>query len=199
MKDYEKILEIAAANQGIFKTKMIVDAGIRKERIRELLEQGEIKRIGHGFYMTLEASRDDYFEIQERVPRAIFSYETAAYLLGMTRSRPEQYCCTVPRGYNTSKLKLNQSLKYHYVLQELYEIGLMTMSSPEGNDIMVYDRERTICDFIRHRNRISPELYSEVLNYYFKSKDKDIRKLAKYGKQFHVSQEIALYIDVLYY
>ena len=85
------------------------------------------------------------------------------------------------------------------MLQELYEIGLMKMSSPEGNDITVYDRERTICDFIRHRNRISPELYSEVLNSYFKSKEKDIRKLAKYGKQFHVSQEIALYIDVLYY
>ena len=199
MNDYEKILEIAAANQGIFKTKMIVDAGIRKEKIRELLEQGEIKRIGHGFYMMLEARRDDYFEIQERVPRAIFSYETAAYLLGMARRKPERYCCTVPRGYNTSKLKLNQSLKYHYVLQELYEIGLMSMSSPEGNDIIVYDRERTICDFIRHRNRISPELYSEVLNSYFKSKEKDIRKLAKYGKQFHVSQEIALYIDVLYY
>ena len=33
----------------------------------------------------------------------------------------------------------------------------------------------------------------------FKSEEKDIRKLAKYGKQFRISQEIALYIDVLYY
>ena len=199
MSDYQKILEIAEANQGIFKTKMIVEAGIRKEKIRELLEQGEIKRIGHGYYMIVAAKCDDYYEIQERVPKAIFSYETAAYLWGMTKEQTEYYVCTVPRGYNTSKLKLNQSVKYHYVLQEMYKTGLTKLDSPKGNEIVLYDRERTICDFIRHRNRIHPQVYSEVLNYYFKSKEKDIRKLAKYGKQFHVSQEIALYIDVLYY
>ena len=88
MKDYEKILEIAAANQGIFKTKMIVDAGIRKERIRELLEQGEIKRIGHGFYVIAGAERDEFYEIQERIPKAIFSYETAAYIWGMSSKSP---------------------------------------------------------------------------------------------------------------
>lgn len=199
MNDYDKIFEMASGNQGIFKTKMVVDAGIRKERIRELLEKGEIKRIGHGFYIVAGTCRDDYFEIQERVPRSIFSYETAAYLWGMTTKCPEEFCCTVPRGYNTSKLKLNQKVKYHYVLQELYEIGCTNLISPQGNNLAIYDRERTICDFIRHRNRIHPQVYSEVLNTYFKSEEKDIRKLAKYGKQFHVSQEIELYIDVLYY
>jgi len=199
MSDYDKILKIANENQGIFKTKMIVDAGIRKERIRDLLDQGEIKRIGHGFYIVAGAKKDDYYELQERVPRAIYSHETAAYLWGMSKCVPGNFVCTVPRGYNTSKLKLNQYAKYHYVLQELYDIGLTYIKSPDGNEIALYDRERTICDFIRHRNRISSQIYSEVLNTYFKSKEKDIRKLAKYGKQFHVSQEIALYIDVLYY
>ena len=125
MNDYDKIFEIASRNQGIFKTKMVVDAGIRKERIRDLLEQGEIKRIGHGFYIVAGTRRDDYFEIQERVPRAIFSYETAAYLWGMTKKCPERFHCTVPRGYNTSKLKLNQPIKYHYVLEEIYQIKLL--------------------------------------------------------------------------
>ncbi len=198
MNDYDKIIEIAEANQGIFKTKMVVDAGIRKERIRELLEQGEIKRIGHGYYRVAGAKADDYYEIQERVPKSVFSYETAAYLWGMTKQKPEIYTCTVLRGYNTSKLKLNQRLKYHYVLTELYEVGLTKITSPKGNEIQLYDRERIICDFIRHRNRMNPQIYSEVLNYYFKSKEKDIRKLAKYGKIFHVSEEIALYVDVLY-
>ena len=198
MNDNEKILEIAEENRGIFKTIMVVDAGIRKERIRELLDQGEIKRIAHGYYRIAGAKADAYYEIQERVPKAIFSYETAAYLWGMVKKKPEQFCCTVPRGYNTSKLKLNQTIKYHYVVSELYELGITSFESPRGNEITIYDRERTICDFIRHRNRINPQIYSEVLNHYFKSKERDIRKLGKYGKQFHVSEEIALYVDVLY-
>ena len=198
MNDFEKILEIAEANQGILKTEMVVAAGIRKERLKDLLDQGEIKRIGRGFYKVAGAKNDSFYEIQKRVPKAIFSYESAAYLWGMTEEIGDIYNCTVPRGYNTSKLKLRQNIKYHYVLQELYEVGLTTMESPEGNEIQLYDRERTICDFIRHRNRMNPQIYSEVLNYYFKSNEKDLRKLAKYGKLFHVSQEIELYIDVLY-
>ena len=198
MNDFEKILEIAEANQGILKTEMVVAAGIRKERLKDLLDQGEIKRIGRGFYKVAGSKNDSFYEIQKRVPKTIFSYETAAYLWGMTDQVGESYNCTVPRGYNTSKLKLSHQMKYHYVLQELYEIGLTTKESPDGNEILLYDRERTICDFIRHRNRMNPQVYSEVLNYYFKSNEKDIRKLAKYGKLFHVSQEIELYIDVLY-
>ena len=198
MNDFEKILEIAEVNQGILKTEMVVAAGIRKERLRDLLDQGEIKRIGRGFYKVAGAKNDSFYEIQKRVPKVIFSYESAAYLWGMTEEIGDIYNCTVPRGYNTSKLKLRQNMKYHYVLQELYEVGLTTMESPEGNEIQLYDRERTICDFIRHRNRMNPQIYSEVLNYYFKSNEKDLRKLAKYGKLFHVSQEIELYIDVLY-
>lgn len=199
MTDCEKIIEIAKSNQNIFKTKMIVDAGIRKERIRELLEYGEIKRIGHGFYVLVGEKVDSYYELQQRIPKAVFSYETAAYLLGMTSINPQIINCTVPRGYNTSKLKMRQNIKFHYVLQDLYEIGLIKVMSSQGNEIEIYDRERTICDFIRHRNRMNPQVYSEVLNTYFKSEEKDIRKLAKYGKQFRISQEIALYIDVLYY
>lgn len=198
MNDFDKIYEIAELNQGIIKTEMVVTAGIRKERLKELLEQGEIERIGRGFYRVTGTKKDTFYEIQQRVPKAVFSYETAAYLWGMTETMGNIYNCTVQRGYNTSKLKLNQNMKYHYALKELYELGLTTIHSPEGNELQVYDRERTICDFIRHRSRMNPQIYSEVLNYYFKSNEKDIRKLAKYGKIFHVSQEIELYVDVLY-
>ena len=198
MNDFDKLYEIAESNQGIIKTEMVVAAGIRKERLKELLDQGEIKRIGRGFYRVTGAKKDSFYEIQLRVPKVIFSYETAAGLWGMTTSMGDIYHCTVPRGYNTSKLKLNQNTKYYYVLKELYEVGLTTINSPEGNELRVYDRERTICDFIRHRSRMNPQIYGEVLNHYFKSSEKDIRKLAKYGKLFHVSQEIELYVDVLY-
>lgn len=197
MNDYDKILEIARMNQNVFKTKMIVEAGIRKERIRELLERGEIQKIGPGFYCIYGETVNPYYEIQRRVPKAVFSYETAAYLWVMTKEIPDCFACTVPRGYNTSKLQLNQNVKYHYVLQDLYEEGLTILKTAEGYEIVLYDRERTVCDFIRHRRRISPEVYSEVLNSYFKSRDKDIRKLAKYGRLFHIAKELDLYIEVL--
>ena len=42
MTDYEKIEEIARKNNNVFKTQMVIEAGIRKEKIREMLESGLI-------------------------------------------------------------------------------------------------------------------------------------------------------------
>lgn len=82
-------------------------------------------------------------------------------------------------------------------MEPLYDIGLIEIVSPEGELVRVYDKERTICDFIRHRNRIDSKLYSEVLNSYFRSHDIDARKLARYGRIFHVSKELEMYMKVL--
>ena len=64
MTDYDKIVRIANENHNIFQTNMIVKAGIRKEKIRELLEIGRIKRIGRGLYAFNMKEVDEYYEGQ---------------------------------------------------------------------------------------------------------------------------------------
>ncbi len=103
MNDYEKILQIAKQNNGMFKTKMIVDAGIRKERLKKLLEIGEIKQICRGYYSLIDNKTNRYYEFQQRCPKSIFSYRTSAHLWGMTDTEPDTLDCTVPRGYNTTR------------------------------------------------------------------------------------------------
>lgn len=197
MNDNEKIIEIAIQNNNMFKTKTIVEAGIRKERIKEVLEAGLIQRIDHGYYTLANATVDSFYKIQQRHSKGVFSYATAAYLLEMIRNCPKTIDYTVPRGYNTSRLKIEPAIKYHYVLDNLYDIGLTEVVSPEGELVQVYDKERTICDFIRHRNRIDSKLYSKVLNSYFKSSDINPKRLLRYGKIFHITKELQLYMDVL--
>ena len=197
MSDYNKIIELAIQNNNIFKTKMVVEAGIRKERIKEMLDCGEIKRVAHGYYSLKDSFVDQFYSLQQRHSTGIFSYGTAAFLCGIIKKSPKTIDYTVPRGYNTSKLNIDDKLKYHYVLEPLYDIGLIEIVSPEGELVRVYDKERTICDFIRHRNRIDSKLYSEVLNAYFRSKDMDTKKLLRYGKIFRISKELQMYMEVL--
>jgi len=197
MSEKEKIIELAMQNNNVFKTKMIVEAGIRKERIKEVLEEGRIKRIAHGYYRLVNANIDSFYAIQQRHSKGVFSYGTAAYLLGMIGKCPKNIDYTVPRGYNTSRFKMDPAIKYHYVLDSLYDIGLTEVVSPEGELVHVYDKERTICDFIRHRNRIDPKLYCDVLNSYFKCNDINVKRLIRYGKIFRVTKELELYMDVL--
>ena len=113
MTDYEKIIEIANQNSNVFKTKMIVNAGIRKEKIKKMLESGIVERIGHGLYSLSREDRDEYYEFQQRCPKGIFSYGTSAYFWNLSDRVPNVLSCTVPRGYNTSRLKINTKVKYH--------------------------------------------------------------------------------------
>lgn len=197
MTDYVKIFEIARKNNNVFKTQMIIEAGIRKERIRELLERGQIEKLGHGLYSISSEDVDEYFEFQQKCPKGVFSYGTSAYFWNLSDRVPNVLSCTVPRGYNTSRLKIDTKVKYHYLPQDLYNIGIVEITSPQGAMVRVYDRERTICDLIRDRKKVDMQLYSNAMNVYFKSREKNIRRLMKYGKAFRITEEIEKYMEVL--
>ena len=96
MTDYEKIEEIARKNNNVFKTKMIIEAGIRKEKIREMLESGLVEKLGHGLYSLSKEDVDEYFEFQQRCQKGIFSYGTSAYFWNLSDRVPNVLSCTVP-------------------------------------------------------------------------------------------------------
>lgn len=176
---------------------MVVEAGIRKEKIREMLDCGLIERLGRGLYSLSKEDVDEYYEFQQKCPKAVFSYGTSAYFWNLSDRVPNVLNCTVPRGYNTSRLKIDTKVKYHYLPQDLYGIGIMEIVSPQGANIFVYDRERTICDLIRDRKKVDIQLYSNALNVYFKSGERDVRKLMKYGRIFRITEEVEKYMEVL--
>lgn len=197
MTDYERIIQIATQNNNVFKTKMITAEGIRKEKIKGLLEAGIIERIGYGIYALSKEDIDEYYEFQQKCPKGIFSYGTSAYFWNLSDRVPNVLSCTVPRGYNTSRLKIETKVRYHYIPKELYHMGITETTSPQGARVILYDRERTVCDFVRDRKNVDMQLFSVALNLYFKGREKNIRKLMKYGKVFRITEELEKYIEVL--
>lgn len=197
MTDYERIIKIASQNNNVFRTRMVVEAGIRKEKIRKMLEEGVIERLGRGIYSLSSVDVDEYYEFQQRCPKGIFSYGTSAYFLNLSDRVPNILNCTVPRGYNTSRLKIDTTVKYHYVPKILYDMGMIEILSPQGSKIWIYDRERTICDLVKDRKKVDMQLYSNALNVYFKSREKNVRRLMKYGKAFGITDELEKYMEVL--
>ena len=50
---------------------------------------------------------------------------------------PNVLSCTVPRGYNTSRLKIDTKVKYHYLPKDLYGIGIVEVISRRSKDSCV--------------------------------------------------------------
>ena len=99
---------------------------------------------------------------------------------------------------NVSRVKsINSNILFKYVNKEIYNTGKITSLSPFGREILLYDKERTILDLIKDKNRVDTQVFAESLKTYFSSKDKNILRLSTYAIQLGMENELRSYTEVL--
>ncbi len=194
---WNRIEEVAKVNNGFIQTAQIEELGISRPMLKKYSVAGKLERIRKGLYILAGELPDEYALLQLRSKYAVFSYGTALFLWNLSDRVPHVYDITLPRGANINSLKKDVSnLRCHYVQQEVYEIGITEIRSPQGATVKVYDRERCICDLIRDKDHVDMQLFTHAIKDYFKSKPNN-RKLLKYGRIFGIEEKIRTYMEVL--
>lgn len=194
---FEKIKEVGERNAGVVTTKQIEEAGIRRGLIKKFVEGGKLVKETKGLYLLTDEFPDEYVLLQKRSEKIVFSYGTALYLWGMSDRVPHNISVTVPQGFNATRItKDNTKIKFHYVQKKVWNLGITYTDTSLGNKVMLYDKERCICDLVMEKNEIDKQLYVQALKEYFKE-SYDVRKLMKYTKEFGIEEKIRDYMDVL--
>ncbi len=174
------------------------ELGYSRHNLSELTKNGKLERLRPGLYQLKGKVTDDFVLISSNSNRIIFSHQTALYLHDLSDRAPSVFHISVPQGYNASHIKKRyEDLQVHYVKKDLYELGTTEIKSPQGNLVPVYDVERTICDIIIDREKIDKQIFTEAIKRYFKSKNKNLRRLITYSRQFKIEDEIRKYLEVL--
>lgn len=174
------------------------EAGVSRTFLKSLVEEGFLDKESRGIYSLTDYFADEYKVIQMRSKKAIFSYGTALYLLGLSDRTPHFFDVSVPQGCNVSRIKKdNPTLRFHYVKKEWWNIGITSIRTPFGGMVNIYNKERCICDLIRNKNDVDIQLFTQALKDYFKQKC-DIRLLGKYGKVFGIENKVRTYVEVLH-
>jgi predicted transcriptional regulator of viral defense system len=192
----EKVQGILIDQNEILLTSDLAKFGIPRMYLSILAKNDEIQRISRGVYSAANYLVDEMVSIQARYKGAIFSHETALYLLELTDRTPLFYSVTVPAKYNTTPLKASGT-KVYIVNRSLYLLGLITTRSPHGNDIKTFNLERTICDVLRTSNKIDVQFVNEALKKYVVHKDRNIDQLYNYVSRFRIQRIIRTYIEIL--
>lgn len=84
-----------------------------------------LERSTRGVYILPERLDDEFFNLQNRFKKGVFSNGTALYLLGFSDRTPSRYDMTFPASYNTSSVK--NEVVAHRVKKELYEQGIISV------------------------------------------------------------------------
>lgn len=192
----EKIRDVLKDQNGILLTSDLAKLGIPRTYLSILLKNGEIQRVSRGVYSAANTMIDEMASIQARFKSAIFSHETALFLLGLTDRTPLFYSVTVRTGYNASSLK-KSGAKVYFVNSNLYPVGLIITKSPHGNDIRTFNLERTICDLLRSRNQMDIQFVNEALKKYVVHQDRNIDRLYDYARLFRIQKVAREYLEVL--
>ena len=196
MNAKEKIEELLKASEdGTITAAQVTEAGLHRSVLQEFVKSGEMYRFGRGLYVRSSAWEDDFYLLQRKYGRGIYSHDTALYLLGYSDRTPAKYTMTFPKGYNAPSLK-QENLIIKRVVPENYEFGRIEIESPSGNPIRVYDLERTLCDILRGSGS-DVQIIGEAMKRYAASKDKNIHKLMQYADQLRVKPKVLRYMEVL--
>lgn len=191
-----KIMELAEKFNGYITTKEVSKNDIPKIYLTQLVDEKKLIRISRGLYMLPDCFEDEYYRFQVITNYSVFSLETALYLHNYSDRVPTVYNITVPRNYN-GYLSKEKNVKLSYVKEELLNLGITEIESPLGQKIKVYDLERTICDIIKFKNKVDPEIFSKALKQYVKSKDKNLNNLIIYARKLNVEDEVRKYMEVM--
>ncbi len=198
MSKQRLLLEKIKENNGIITTKEALKLGVHKDLLKELTLKEELEKIANGLYALPNENIDEYLYFSYRIPKGIFSHETAAYLQGLSTRMPLVYVMTVMTGDNVSRVKsAKDNIIFKYIKKDYYDIGKISITSPFGREISVYDKERTVLDIIKDKERIDSQVFSEVMKAYFASRDKNLFKLSKYAIGMNMEQMLKRYTEVM--
>lgn len=189
-------MENLAQRHEVLTPQLAAKAGVSKFKFYRYIRENEYQQVGHGVYAAQNAWLDELEMLHHRCPMGVFSHDEALYYYGLTDREPLVHTLTIYSGYNAHRLKAD-GCKVYTVKKELLEVGKQTVKSNQGNEIPMYDLERTVCDLVRSRSSIEIQDLHAALKAYVIRKDKDLNKLMKYAKLFHVDKMIRNYMEVL--
>lgn len=185
-------------NGGIAKSADFVSAGIPAVEVVNLCRAGFLNRIRHGYYQLAQdgvVSEEKMLAVL--VPKGIICVESALFHFGYSDFAPRKWSIAVPRTMSRTKLKIDSLIiQAYYVQADLYELG-KTAECFNGVELPVYDRERTICDCFKYRNKLDNELFNKALNAYANDTNKNLNNLSLYAKRLRVHKKVTELMGVL--
>ena len=187
---------IRLVDNGIITTADRVNKSVSKKDYYHFLKTNDYEKVAPGVYASKDAWVDDLLLIHKRCPQAVISHDEALYHYGLIDREPAAPTLTIYSGYNAGRLRAS-GYKVFYVKKEKLNIGAEQITDRLGNEIPMYDPERTICDMIRNRSCFEIQDFNSALKAYVRRKDKNISKLYDYAKLFRIEKIVQSYMEVL--
>ena len=192
----DDILKLIEEQGGIVKKEQFTELGIDYRRILDFVQSGDLVRIKNGYY----TDRIDRFTEEELVARlfsdARLCMESALYAYGYISQKPYAWHLAVDKNTSKSRFKMDYpKIIPYYTEPDALELG-STEITMSGQQFLIYDRDRVICDCLKYETKLEREVFKGALQSYIRDSQKDISALMAYARARKVVGKVQSMIGV---
>lgn len=182
---------------GIMRTCELKREGVSYQILQELMAEGLVEKIKYGYYQWQdEKAFSEVSVISALFPDAIVCDMSAAMYYGYTDRVPGIWHIAVDNRSARNKFKIDfPQIKPHFISANRLGIGV-SEGKIDGITVKIYDRERIICDCLRHINTMDGEVLNTIIQRYVGDKDKDSARLMEYAARLGVEKKARRMIGI---
>lgn len=195
---YSKYKRVFTKNNGILRASTAIELGVPQHVIYKMVETGDLIREAQGIYRLKESEplgNPDLVQISMRVPRAVICLISALYFHDLTTQIPHQVYFALPRDVKTPKIEYPPIRVFHFSGKP-YQAGIVE-EIVDGVKVKIYDREKTVADCLKFREKIGMDIALEALKDYLKQPSPNVSMLMKYAKINRVEKIMRPYLEAL--
>ena len=197
LKYYNRIIN-NLSKQDLIRTSELNGLSVYSKEISELVKGGYIERVKQGYYRIVEhtEAHSEAKLISQLYPDGIICMVSALFYYGYTDRTPINWDIAIDR--NTSKARFNIDYPYvkpYYIDKAHLEYGV-TQGQYEDCVLKIFDRDRLICECIKHENKMDREIYNKAIINYINDSQKNVTNLLEYAKKRNVHKKVRERIGV---
>ena len=194
----EKVYNVFKAGSGYARTKDIIGAGIYNIYLNKLLENGKIEKIKRGLYRWIGMNETGYqgmVDVSKAIPGGVICLISALSFYNMTAVKPMEVSIAIDRKRKVVKPDYPPT-KVYYFKNDIFHAGIQK-EKVGGVQILIYSKEKTLCDCIKYRNQIGMDIVKEALREYLKNSNRNLELLMEYAEVCKVTTVLKNYLEVM--
>jgi len=197
MLPIETIEDIFEHHNGMMRTHELYEAHVFYNDIKLLIERGIIEKVRYGYYQWIDSENlSEALTVTRLFPDAIMCMDTALFYYRYSDRTPLAWHLAVSKDSNKSRFKIDYPfIKPYYIEPSILGLGAVD-GEMDGNPVLIYDKERTICDCLRYMGKMDKEIFNKAIRGYVEDSEKNIPRLSDYAKKLRIAQKVKTIIGV---
>jgi predicted transcriptional regulator of viral defense system len=182
----------------MLRTSQAKKLGINELILSQMLEAGLLVKESRGLYRLADLPpiiNPDLVHVSIRIPKSVICLISALNFHNLTTQIPYKVYVALPRGTKRPKIDY-PPLDFIWPVERIYLAGIEEHNI-DGIVVKIYDKEKTIADCFKYRNKIGLSIAVEALKDYVGTQGHNLELLVNYARIDKVEKIIIPYIEAV--